>query len=100
MDGNLYSETNTSKKPTLELLQKMGYIYLTPEECNLQRGSRYQVLLKGILRNQLRKLNRFVFGGIEQEFSSANIERAIEDLDEQGRCNQVKNDKAYQPKTR
>ena len=82
MDGNLYLEDNISKKPALELLQKMGYTYLTPEECNLQRGSKYQVLLKGILRNQLRRLNRFEFGGLEQEFSSANIERAIEDLDE------------------
>lgn len=82
MDGNLYLEDNISKKPALELLQKMGYTYLTPEECALQRGSKYQVLLKGILRNQLRRLNRFEFGGIEQEFSSANIEKAIGDLDE------------------
>ena len=82
MDGNLYLENNISKKPALELLQKMGYTYLTPEECNLQRGGTYQVLLKGILRSQLRRLNKFEFGGIEQEFSAANIERAIEDLDE------------------
>lgn len=82
MDGNLYLENSISKKPALELLQKMGYTYLTPEECNLQRGGTYQVLLKGILRSQLRRLNRFEFGGIEQEFSAANIERAIEDLDE------------------
>lgn len=82
MKNNLYLEDNISKKPALELLQKMGYTYLTPEACSLQRGSKYQVLLKGILRNQLRKLNRFEFGGIEQEFSSSNIERAIDDLDE------------------
>lgn len=82
MDSNLYLEDNISKKPALDLLQNMGYTYLTPEECTLQRGGKYQVLLKGILRNQLRKINRFEFGGIEQEFSSANIERAIEDLDE------------------
>ena len=82
MDTNLYLEDNISKKPALDLLQNMGYTYLTPEECTLQRGGKYQVLLKGILRSQLRRINRFVFGGIEQEFSSANIERAIEDLDE------------------
>ena len=82
MDSNLYLEDNISKKPALDLLQNIGYTYLTPEECTLQRGGKYQVLLKGILRNQLRKINRFEFGGIEQEFSSANIERAIEDLDE------------------
>lgn len=82
MDGNLYLEDNISKKPALELLQNLGYTYLTPEECSLQRGGKYQVLLKGVLRNQLRKINRFEFGGIEQEFSAANIEKAIEDLDE------------------
>lgn len=82
MDSNMYLEDNISKKPALDLLQNMGYTYLTPEECTLQRGSKYQVLLKGILRNQLRKINRFEFGGIDQEFSFANIERAIEDLDE------------------
>lgn len=82
MDSSLYLEKNISKKPALELLQKMGYTYLTPKECNLQRGSKYQVLLKGILRSQLRRLNRFEFGGIEQEFSQANIEKAIDDLDE------------------
>ena len=82
MDSDLYLEDNVSKKPALDLLQNMGYTYLTSEECTLQRGGKYQVLLKGILRNQLRKINRFEFGGIEQEFSSANIERAMEDLDE------------------
>ena len=56
MDTNLYLEDNISKKPALNLLQNMGYTYLTPEECTLQRGGKYQVLLKGILRNQLRKI--------------------------------------------
>ncbi len=81
MDGNLYLEDNVSKYPAIELLKKLGYTYISPEDAMLQRGSRYQVLLKGILRSQLRKLNRFEFGGIEQEFSSENIERAIDDLD-------------------
>ncbi len=82
MDRDLYLENNASKYPAIDLLKKLGYTYISMEDCALQRGSKYQVLLKGILRNQLRKLNRFEFGGIEQEFSSANIERAIEDLDE------------------
>ena len=55
----------------------MCYTYLTPEECALQRGSKYQVLLKGILRNQLRRLNRFEFGGIEQEFSYRKSDRGF-----------------------
>ncbi|WP_312368656.1 type I restriction endonuclease subunit R [Lachnoclostridium sp.] len=82
MDSNLYLEDNISKYPAIELLKELDYTYISPEECMLQRGSKYQVLLKGILRNQLRKINRFEFGGVEQEFSSANIERAMDDLDE------------------
>ena len=82
MDRNAYSEANISQIPALKLLQSMGYTYISPEDCAKQRGSRYHVLLKDILRGQLRRLNRYTYAGAENEFSSANIERAIEDLDE------------------
>ncbi len=82
MNKDKYLEKNISKHPAIELLQRLGYTYIPPKDCTQLRGSTYQVLLKGILRNQLRRLNRFEFGGVEQEFSSANIERAIDELDE------------------
>lgn len=44
MEKDLFSELNISQKPALELLQKMGYTYLSPDECILQRGSLYNVL--------------------------------------------------------
>ena len=82
MDRNAYSEANISQIPALKLLQSMGYTYISPQDCDKQRGSRYHVLLKDILRGQLRRLNRYTYAGTENEFSSANIERAIDDLDE------------------
>lgn len=82
MNKNDYLEENASQKPALELLQSMGYIYISPEDCKKQRGSRFHVLLKDILRGQLRKLNRYVYAGAQNEFSGGNIERAIEDMDE------------------
>jgi type I restriction enzyme R subunit len=82
MDKDLYLEDNISKKPAIELLQAMGYIYISPEDCIKQRGSKYDVLLKDILRGQLRRLNRYAYAGAENEFSAPNIERAMEDLDE------------------
>lgn len=82
MDKNAYLEANASQKPAIELLQSMGYTYISPEDCEKQRGSRYRVLLKDILRDQLRRLNRYCYAGAENEFSAANIERAMEDLDE------------------
>lgn len=82
MDKNAYLEVNASQKPAIELLQSMGYTYISQEDCEKQRGSRYRVLLKNILRDQLRRLNRYCYAGAENEFSAANIERAMEDLDE------------------
>lgn len=82
MDQNAYLEVNASQKPAIELFQSMGYIYISPKDCEKQRGSRYHVLLKDILRGQLRKLNRYSYAGAENEFSAANIERAMEELDE------------------
>lgn len=82
MEKDLYLEDNISKKPAIELLQALGYTYISPEDCIKQRGSKYDVLLKDILRGQLRRLNRYAYAGAENEFSAPNIERAIEDLDE------------------
>ena len=82
MDKSLYLEKTISQQPAIDLLRSMGYTYISPEDCEAQRGSRYHVLLKDILRGQLRRLNRYAFAGAENEFSAANIERAMEDLDE------------------
>ena len=82
MDKDAYLEINASQRPALALLEAMGYTYISPTDCDKQRGSRYHVLLRDILRGQLRRLNRYAYAGAENEFSAANIERAMEDLDE------------------
>lgn len=82
MDKDAYLEINASQRPALALLDAMGYTYISPADCDKQRGSRYHVLLRDILRGQLRRLNRYVYAGAENEFSAANIEHAMEDLDE------------------
>ena len=89
LNKNSYLEKNASQNPAIELLCAMtperipdgGYLYISPEDCMVQRGSSYNVILKDVLRSQLRKLNRFNYAGAEYEFSSANIERAIDDID-------------------
>lgn len=77
-----YNEDSISKYPAIELLKKLGYIYISPEECAVERGSKYDTVLKNILRDQLIKLNGYAYANKERKFSSANIERAIEDIDE------------------
>lgn len=81
MNRDSYLEKNISQNPALELFQALGYTYISPEDCGLQRGSRYHVLLKDILREQLRRMNRFSYAGTEKEFSAASIQQAINDLE-------------------
>jgi type I restriction enzyme R subunit len=69
------------QKQTIEVLIKLGYKFLTPEECKRERGSAYGVLLKDILRHKLREFNIFEYGDTKYRFSSSNIERAIDELD-------------------
>lgn len=80
--SELYLEDNISKYPAIELLQKLGYTYISREECLRQRGDSGKVILRDILRNKLNELNQFSFGGIQYKFTADNIEKAINDLDE------------------
>ena len=80
--SDLYLEDNVSKYPAIELLCKLGFEYISPEECMRQRGTLYDVLLKDILRKQLHAINQFEFGGITYKFTADNVEKAIKDLDE------------------
>ncbi|MBQ3563340.1 MAG: HsdR family type I site-specific deoxyribonuclease [Clostridia bacterium] len=80
--SDLYLEDNISKYPAIELLCKLGFEYISPEDCMAQRGTLYDVLLKDILRKQLNAINQFEFGGITYKFTADNVEKAIKDLDE------------------
>lgn len=80
--SDLYLEDNISKYPAIELLCKLGYEYISPEDCMAQRGTLYNVLLRDVLRRQLAKINEFDFDGIRYKFSADSIEKAISDLDE------------------
>ena len=53
MDKSLYLEKNISQQPAIDLLRSMGYTYISSEDCEAQRGSRYHVLLKDLLRGQI-----------------------------------------------
>lgn len=82
MNKDAYLEKNISQKPAIELLKKMKYICLSPEECEKKRNGLYNVILKDVLYKQLEKLNSYTFGGKEYKFSAENINRAVDELDE------------------
>ncbi|SMG64400.1 type I site-specific deoxyribonuclease, HsdR family [methanotrophic bacterial endosymbiont of Bathymodiolus sp.] len=65
----------------MQELINLGYRYLTPEEALTERGGRTSnVLLEGVLREQLKTINRINYKGGEYLFSEENIQSAIQKL--------------------
>lgn len=79
MERISFKENDISQKPALELLQKLDYQYLSPEEAlELRGGKTSNVLLEDILRQQLRNLNSIRIGShSEARFSEQNIENGV-----------------------
>jgi len=76
-----FQEDHISQVPALQLLQNLGYTYLRPQEVILQRKGRLSnVLLEGILAEQLRKMNRISYRGTQHAFTEANIQAAVQAL--------------------
>ena len=77
-------ETNeklTSQLPALQLLIGLGFEFLTPAETLRERqGRTSNVLLKDILRSQLKEINRIRYKGGEYLFSEENVQSAIQKL--------------------
>ena len=79
-----FKEDHISQIPALQLLQKLGYQYLTPEETMRLRGDKTSnVLLEEVLRKQLKELNSIrVSAARTTLFTDENIERGIMALKE------------------
>jgi type I restriction enzyme, R subunit len=78
MNPNDWLETISSQIPAIDLLQKIGYTYLTPAEALAHRqGKRTKIVLEDILTAQLHKLNSITIRGQTHAFSAANIQKAV-----------------------
>lgn len=78
MNTPSYKEDHISQIPALQLLMKMGYKYLSPEEALEARSGRTSnVLLEGVLKQQLAAINHIEYKGKEFSFSDANINAAV-----------------------
>lgn len=77
-----YDERYISQGPAIEVLQKLGYQYLSPEEAERMRGNLHHVLLTTVLEEKLKELNSYEYQGRIYQFSESNIRQAIRDLDE------------------
>ena len=76
-----FLEDLVSHLPALQLLQQVGYQYLTPTEAlDLRDGKRSRVVLESILVEQLRKLNQINFKGQTHDFTESNLKTAVDAL--------------------
>lgn len=76
-----YSEFIDSQSPALNLIKKLGYTYLSPEEALEERqGLLSNVILEDVLATQLAKFNRFEYKDKEHSFSQSSIQSAINAL--------------------
>ncbi len=85
MNTPSFKEEHISQIPALQLLQKLGYTYLRPEEAEKLRGGKTSnVLLDDILRKQLKEINseKRISSTKTTYISDANIENGIRALKE------------------
>ncbi|MFZ3056508.1 MAG: type I restriction endonuclease subunit R [Smithella sp.] len=79
--GFRFNEKYLAQIPALQVLINLGYEYLPPEKVSVERqGKTGNILLEGILRSQLKQLNRINYKGREFLFSEENIQTAIQTL--------------------
>ncbi|KPK90627.1 MAG: restriction endonuclease subunit R [Anaerolineae bacterium SM23_ 63] len=77
----MLTEDAISQFPALQLLQKLGWNYLTPDEALKLRGDKLSnVLLEGVLVAWLRENNRVRFKGKNLPFTEGNILSALQAL--------------------
>ncbi len=85
METPSFKEDHISQIPALQLLQKLGYTYLSPAEAEKLRGGKMSnVLLGDILRKQLKEINseKRISSTKSTYISDANIENGIRALKE------------------
>lgn len=86
MNTPSFKEDHISQIPALQLLQKVGYTYLTPDEALQLRGNKTtNVILDDIVRKQLKEINaeKRISSTKTTYISDTNIEngiRALKDL--------------------
>ena len=77
-----FKEDHISQLPALQMLMKLGFTYLSPEEALQMRGGKTtNVLLEDVLRKQLMEINSIKVSSTKTAiFTDANIENGIQAL--------------------
>lgn len=77
------NEMSTSQRPAIEVLQKLGYKYISEEENKkLRNYILTDVIFKDMLAKKLNEINSYEYKGEKYKFSASTIGQAIKDLNE------------------
>lgn len=77
------NEMSTSQRPAIEVLQKLGYKYISEEENKkLRNYILTDVIFKDTLAKKLNEINNYEYKGEKYKFSASTIGQAIKDLNE------------------
>ena len=77
------NEVTTSQRPAIEVLQKLGYKYISEvENKKLRNYILTDVIFKDILAKKLNEINSYEYKGEKYKFSASTIGQAIKDLNE------------------
>ena len=77
------NEMSTSQRPAIEVLQKLGYKYISEEENKkLRNYILTDVIFKDTLAKKLNEINSYEYKGEKYKFSASTIGQAIKDLNE------------------
>ncbi len=85
MEGKIpeANEMSTSQRPAIEVLQKLGYKYISEEENKkLRNYILTDVTFKDTLAKKLNEINSYEYKGEKYKFSASTIGQAIKDLNE------------------
>lgn len=85
MNTPSFKEDHISQIPALQMLQKLGYTYISPDEADRLRGGKTtNVLLEDVLRKQLKEINaeKRISSTKTTYISDANIDNAVRVLKE------------------
>jgi hypothetical protein len=79
-----FQEALISQIPALRTLQQLGFTYLSPEECAVERHGRLgRVILEKVLIGLRRRQNQIRFKGREVAFSGKRIAQVLDTADQQ-----------------
>lgn len=77
------NENISSQRPAIEVLEKLGYKYISQEENKgLRNNILNDVLFKEILIKKLNEINSYEYKGVTYKFSPSTIGQAVKDLNE------------------